>query len=499
MDKSVKKYVWLLTAVAVMAGLYLYRPFGLYFLADDFLHIPQSSKNIWLQRNSLRPVGNLSLHIDYLFSQKNALGYHITNLLLHIANTMLVYFFSRLLLQKFMVDKAILLPVLISIFFFTYPFHSETVFWIIGRSGSLGSLFFLAAIICFLKKDQSVIYTFCSLLFFKLALLSYESSWIFLPVVLLFILADGSWQSFKKQAAFLLLVLLLFIGHLFIRIKSTGELLNSYDAASFVQLNFHALIENYIRLFARTFTPPMFSNHHFLLFFSIVISNIALLIFILYKKGKSNLFFIVLSIMWLISYLPYLSIGIDTHGVEGERYLYLPSVFFSIWILMLLYQLFSKKQFMLIVAVFSVVHCVYLYQSRTYYVKAGTITATTIQQINTFSQKEKIYFQHLPQYNKGAVVWRTGLEDAVKWLCNRQPQLMIVSKDKSDEQPIPMHHKVFSVNYAYGKIPQIFSTILLLDKSFKKNYIVKDTAGLVFNPLSDALFIYSDTALNIIH
>lgn len=499
MGKSVKLYVWLLAAVAAMAGLYLYRPFGLYFLADDFLHIPESSNNIWLQRNSLRPVGNFSLHIDYLFSKKNALGYHITNLLLHIANTILVYVSSKLLLKKFTINKADFLPALVSIFFFTYPFHSESVFWIIGRSGSLGSLFFLAAMICFLKKDQSIIYTFCSLFFFKLALLSYESSWIFLPVVLFFILADGSWQSIKKQGVYLLLVLLLFIGHLFIRIKSTGELLNNYDAASFVQLNFHVLIENYIRLFARTFTPPIFSNHHFLLFFSVVIAVMALLVFILYRKRKVDYFFLAITASWLFSYLPYLSIGIDTHGVEGERYLYLPSVFFSVWVLLLLHQLFSQKQLLVIVAAFIIVHSVYLHQARAYYVKAGTITATTIQQINAFSRKEKIYFQHLPQYNKGAVVWRTGLEDAVKWLCNKQPQLIIVSKDSSDEQPIPMHHKAFFVNFTNDKTPHTFSTILLPDKSFKKNYIVKDTAGLVFNPLSDAMFIYSDTALNIIH
>jgi hypothetical protein len=62
----------------------LYRPFNLYFLADDFLHIPESAKNIWLQRNSLRPIGNIFLHEDYWFSNKNVLGYHIPNLLLPI-------------------------------------------------------------------------------------------------------------------------------------------------------------------------------------------------------------------------------------------------------------------------------------------------------------------------------------------------------------------------------------------------------------------------------
>ena len=117
MDKTVKPYLFLFAALAAIAGLYLYRPFNLYFLADDFLHIPESAKNIWLQRNSLRPIGNISLHIDNWVSQKNPLGYHITNLLLHVANTWLVFIFSKLLLGKYTGDKTIVLPILISIFF----------------------------------------------------------------------------------------------------------------------------------------------------------------------------------------------------------------------------------------------------------------------------------------------------------------------------------------------------------------------------------------------
>lgn len=497
MDKSVKPYLFLLTAFAAVIGLYLYRPFNLYFLADDFLHIPESANNIWLQRNSLRPIGNISLHIDYWFSNKNALGYHITNLLLHITNTWLVFIFSKLLFTKFVIDKTNFLPILISFFFFTYPFHSESVFWIIGRSGSLGSLFFLVAMIGFLKKEQSFFYTILSLVSFELALLSYESSWIFPLVILIFVLADGTVQSVKKQSIYLFMVIVLFVAHLFVRFSSTGELMNNYDAASYVQLNFHILIENYIRLFARTITPPFFNNHHFLLFFSIVISNLALLFFLLCRKGKGNLFFIALSLVWLCSYLPYLSIGIDTHGVEGERYLYLPSVFFSIWILFVLNQLFSPKKIMLIVFAIFVVHVFYLHQSRAYYVKAGSITATTIHQLNTFNDKKKVFFQNLPQYNKGAVIFRTGLEDAVKWLGNQQPQIIVVSKDNSDEQPKSTHQNSFNIHYSNNNVPVAFSTILMQDKSFKKNYVVKDTSGLLFNPSTDALLIYSDTALTI--
>jgi hypothetical protein len=42
-----------------------------------------------------------------------------------------------------------------------------------------------------------------------------------------------------------------------------------------------------------------------------------------------------------------------------------------------------------------------------------------------------------------------------------------------------------------------FSTILMQDKSFKKNYVVKGTVCLTFNPSTDALFVHTDISLNI--
>jgi hypothetical protein len=496
MNTTDKRFFTLIAVLTGLIGLYIYNPFHLYFLADDFLHIPESANNLWMQRNSLRPVGNFSLHIDYLISSKNALGYHVTNLLLHLVNAVLISITAKIIFKKYTEITSDWLPYLIGLFFFTYPFHSESVFWIIGRSGSLGCLFFLAALLGFLQREKSILYTVASFVFFELALLSYESSWIFPLVILLFIVADiqSSTINKKKQFGYLFLIILQFSLHLYIRFSATGELMNQYDAASFVHFDFHVLIENYIRLFARTVVPPLFNNHYFLSFFSVVFLAITLLIFSLYRQKKINLFFLCLTAMWLFSYLPYLSLGIDTHGVEGERYLYLPSVFFIIWILYLVHQLFQTKQFLVIVFVLTGANLFYLQQSRNYYVKAGKITTETVLQISNQANKKRIFFNNLPQYNKGAVVFRIGLEDAAKWLGNNQ-QIIVVSKDSSDEKPAPYHYKKFKTYFVNDNYAKPVSSILTKDNSFKKNYIAKETAGLFFYPSTDAMFTYNDTAL----
>lgn len=497
-----KKYWYILLAFAAMATVYLYNPFQLFFLADDFLHIPQSANSLWVQQNSLRPIGNFTLHLDYLFSEKNPLGYHITNLILHLLNTLLVWVVARTIIKNYIKNSPVFLPIAIAFFFFTYPFHSEAVFWIIGRSGSLGSLFFLAALICFFKKSQSFLFTVFSLIFFQLALFSYESSWIFPLIISLILFADSRKKnnSFIQHWGYLFLIIVQFIIHLVVRWSATGELMNHYDAASFTNFNIPLLGTNFIRLLARTFVPPFYSNQYFIYSFIAIFLIIGSFVFVLFKQKKINPFFIYLTAIWLISYLPYLSIGIDTHGVEGERYLYLPSVVFSIWLLYLLAQIFNQKQFIFLVSMLLVVNLYFLNQSRTYYSKAGKITSTTIHQINKLGIKKIIFFKNLPQYNKGAVVFRSGLENAINWLSNnKQQHIIIVSKDNSDEVPIQQHDENFAMNYTRDSTVAPINKIMVLDKSFKKNYIAKDTFGLFFNPKYHAMFTYSNSGLIISH
>ena len=96
-----KKYLILFAATVVAFTLYCYNPFELYFLNDDFIHIPLSRDGILLQHNSFRPVCDLSMMLDYQLWGKTAWGYHLTNLLLHIINTILVFYLSKNLCRKY--------------------------------------------------------------------------------------------------------------------------------------------------------------------------------------------------------------------------------------------------------------------------------------------------------------------------------------------------------------------------------------------------------------
>ncbi len=500
-SKTYRLQIMVYTSVIACIAMYLYHPFNLFFLADDFLHIPASAKNFWIQRNSLRPVGNFSLHIDYIISQKNPIGYHISNLVIHLLNSGLVFFSACKIFSAYQTKYLHVFSFVASVFFFTYPFHSESVYWIIGRSGSLGALFFLLALL-FLPDDKTrIVKTIMSLIFFELALLSYESSWIFPLIVLVIAAYKTSTAKLSRYfIIYLLLVFVVFLAHLFIRYAATNELFNQYDAVSFLHLDIPALLLNYTKLLGRTLVPPFYDSNHFVIAVTILSGLLLYIIYVGYKRNQLTALFSKLTIWWVLSYLPYLSIGIDTHGVEGERYLYLPSFFFIIWLMNLFYCVFALKIALAITSFILLVNIFFLQQSRSYYEKAGMISSETINQIDNFSHKERIFIYQLPQNNKGAVVFRIGLEDAVKWLCKKPYQdVLIVSIDDSDIHPKKKNTSGFNVHLMSDTLTKQITSIYVADRSFKKNYVLKQVNDIQYHPNSDAAFVFSDTALIINH
>src|SRR4029079_13301108 len=102
------------------------RPWDLYFLTDDFVHIPLSTQTIWVHFSFFRPVANMVTAAEVWLYGNHPLGFHITSLLIHVGATFLVAVLTRVLLNKYDVPgKYQQAPFMIGCLFFIYPFHSE--------------------------------------------------------------------------------------------------------------------------------------------------------------------------------------------------------------------------------------------------------------------------------------------------------------------------------------------------------------------------------------
>jgi len=127
-----------------------------------------------------QPITILSFLYDYRFFKLNPFGYHLTNLILHLLNCLLVFWLIFLLTGRTTVSWVT------AFLFGLHPLQVESVAWISERKNVLYALFFLGAAIYYLyylQRERKLKYYFLSLSLFILSLLS-KSMAVTLPLVL---------------------------------------------------------------------------------------------------------------------------------------------------------------------------------------------------------------------------------------------------------------------------------------------------------------------------
>ena len=134
-----------------------------YFVGDDFayvgkflstsvLSLPRFFVNEWSEGLwgvplfELRPVAAASLILDGQFWGTNPAGYHVTNLLLHLACSGLVMLIARAVLTESWLPSAAA-----GLIFAAHPVHVEPVIWITGRVDTISTLGYLLGIYGLLK------------------------------------------------------------------------------------------------------------------------------------------------------------------------------------------------------------------------------------------------------------------------------------------------------------------------------------------------------------
>jgi hypothetical protein len=143
-----------------------------------------------------RPIQNLSYALDYKIWGECSFGFHLTNILIHMLNSILIYFLFSMLLDKN-------IAVVTSAFFALHPIQASSVTYISGRADLLVSLFVLLSIISFLKYNRGGPFLFYMLSLFAatLALLCRENA-LFLFLFILLVL----FFSAKPSKIFILLI-----------------------------------------------------------------------------------------------------------------------------------------------------------------------------------------------------------------------------------------------------------------------------------------------------
>ncbi len=129
--------------------------------------------------DSYRPVRNLSYILDFAVWGANPFGFHLTNVLIHAANTVLVFF----LIRRFTIGSIV--PALTALIFAVHPIQTDAVAYISGRRDVLFTLFYLAAFHSYLtyRNSKSRLYFALFLVLWALGLMSKEMA-VSLPLVI---------------------------------------------------------------------------------------------------------------------------------------------------------------------------------------------------------------------------------------------------------------------------------------------------------------------------
>lgn len=167
-----------------------------------------------------RPLIELSFWLDNRLWGMEPATMHLENVLLHAANSLLIFFLARTIIRD---DGMPLLPLLAALLFALHPVNVEAVAWIAGRTDPLLSIFVLSSLFFWLRwlvaprwQDMTA-----ALLLFGAALLAKETAIAFGAVVVLFIFSwpgEATHRQRTQAAAYLTLpVVLLVCGVLFFK------------------------------------------------------------------------------------------------------------------------------------------------------------------------------------------------------------------------------------------------------------------------------------------
>lgn len=373
MDVGLKRHIVSVVILSIISGFVFSNTFSNSFMWDDKKvivanrHI-KSLKNIpyfftadyWKNYrmwgiSRYRPVGVATLALDYSLWKRNPFGYHLTNILFHILNVILVYFiiFKLMALGK-REDRFFNAAFVTALLFAVHPIHTEAVTWIKNRFVLLGSLFFLSSLLLFIKytPNRKVSSYLGAILCFMLSLLSKEIA-ITLPFMLLLYIIYFLPKDELKGAAINILpffgLAILYLAFKFSDILKIVSIV--YTTKISVYSNILAVLKTF-GYYIKLLVAPVNLNAARVLhvpgsFFrpAVLISSLLLLVAAaaavkMYKKSKNISF----AIIWIfLTVIPVSNIIFLYTRPIAEQRLYLPSVGFCFLIALIIGRIRSER------------------------------------------------------------------------------------------------------------------------------------------------------------
>ncbi len=380
------------------------------FFSDDFYVIHRLTiENKFWAPGFFRPLSDLTLLFSYYTSGYSAFGYRLFNVLLHGINGFIL-FKTLTLVFPFRDERNSRAAFIAALLFVAYPFHTESIVWIVGRASLVANTFGILSVYFFFSRLPRNWSISLSCLAYFIGLASYESIFVIPGIIFLAV-----WHSRVIKAAFMVMIpyTITLVLHLAVRWYFAGVIAGNYGKDMFgeSQTNYAA---KFVKSFGRLFVPPIHNNVLLVVFFALAFACIAAS-FILVKKYKPKFlhFYMLLWLFLLVSHIIPTLFGVDTHTSDGDRLLYFPSYFLCAIVAYVLVLFGKTKQQLIIFSMLMItIGIIFIKRNNTNWIAADAAIHNVLEAVDAH-KKSPIVFANMPDAIEGGFVFRNGFYEAL--------------------------------------------------------------------------------------
>ena len=436
-----------------------------YFLSDDFGQIGRVLAGdlsvTWGRDHGgfFRPLFVLSLLVDAKLWGRAPLGYHLTSVLLHALNACLVSLLALRLAPRAGIGggAARRFALAAGLIFLVHPSHTEAVTWISGRADLLATCFCLLALLASERDDAAgplapgrqpaarpLYARLAAPLLFALALLSKEAA-AGLPVIV-FLLALGRSPRRGARAAHPLreaapfaAVLAVFAA---VRAAALGTFLGGYGAGHHLNFTHSMIVSQLLRCPLRALLPAVaLRSFPFLesraLSPTLIVLGCVLVVALAVALSRAggrralasfvgrNRFAWLLAALFLAALLPAINLRVDVFTTQGERFLYLPTVFSSALLArVLLGGANSSRRRRARTALLCALLALYAFSLRAAnedWREAARLSRAVVEGVAARAGRDSVLLLNLPDSLRGTHLFRNGLPEALRTFQDARP------------------------------------------------------------------------------
>lgn len=279
--------------------------------------------------NGIRPLLKFSYLLNWLMGSATW-PFHLTNLFIHLANTLLVWQIAhRYILQQWQREALFSVPFFAALLFALHPVQTEAVSYISGRSASLMTFFYLAALLAYvdgrLQHDRVRRCVWVPVLFL-LALACKETA-VTLPFALLLWEATcgGRWRTRLSPVWPSMLVLIIATLYFSFNESYLHEMQRSFKLHA-LEANLFTQLQGYAYLFKQWVWPlalnidPDLSQASTVSVPALLLFAASVLLALLLRHRRP---WITLALCWMMLHLIPLYLLLPRLDIANERQLYL--------------------------------------------------------------------------------------------------------------------------------------------------------------------------------